>query len=325
MSKLPVPFVESSSHRRIVTISDSYGAHPSVDKAWPAKLYSLVSGIDYQYDIQKNGIGYYRESDGYNALSYYTSQKSNITSIDTITDVIVCLGLNDAAETVNNVRTAAYNLFTQIHADIPSAKIWVGYPELGTHLADNYLSNITNNILLGVQGLAGRLDYCRWMSGLENIMHDIHYQENDGAHPNETGSNEIAKAIGCCINGGTYKYAVSITGTADWGNNSTSVCRFMIDGDITRIQIEPGMYTGTWTFVSNTWLQVATLSNGRIANRSGCVASADVRYRANSSTDVYPIMFKTEGTKLYAKTMRNLTIDQPWTSDITLIMPTLES
>lgn len=324
MSKLPVPFVESSSHRRIVTISDSYGAHPSVDKAWPAKLNSLVSGIDYQYDIQKNGIGYYRQSDGDNALSLYTSKKSNIVDINTITDVIICLGLNDAAETYSNVRNASYNLFVQLHADMPNAKIWVGYPELGTHLADNYLSNITV-IINSVAGIAGRLDYCRWMAGLEYIMHDTHFQESDGAHPNETGSNEIAKAIGCFINGGTYKYSYSATGTADWGNSSTSVCRFMIDGGITRIQIESGMVSGTWTFVSNTWLQVATLSTCRIANRSGCAASADVRYRANSSTDVYPIMFKTEGTKVYAKTMRNLTIDQPWTSEITLIMPTLES
>lgn len=311
-----------NNNRRVVTIADSYGLHPDAANSWTGRLPILVSGIAYQYDIQHNGIGYYRQSGGYNAYTLYQAEKSNITDIATITDVVICLGMNDCDETLNNVRTSAYNLFQQINTDMPNAKIWVGYPELGTHLNDDQLSNITM-IIGAVEGIAARCNYCKWMAGLENIMHDTSFQEADGAHPNATGSNEIVRGIAAYMNGGSYKYYLSTSRQAHWGDGDVSACRVLIDGDITRIYLEAINKSATVALTASNWVTVATLDSCRIMNRS--LASVVVNIRDLDSTDLIPAEVRTEGNEVKVLLLQGNHTIRFRMPNVTLIMPTLES
>ena len=313
---------ENHDNRRVVTIADSYGSHPDTTNSWTGRLSAIVSGIAYQYNIQQNGIGYYRQSGGYNAYTLYQAEKSNITDISTITDVVVCLGMNDCDETLSNVRTNALALFNQIHADMPNAKIWVGYPELGTHLNDDQLSNIT--LIIGaVEGIAARCNYCKWMSGLENIMHDTAFQEADGAHPNATGSLEIVRGIAACMNGGSYKYFLSTNRQAHWGDGDVSACRVLIDGDITRIYLEAINKSSAVALTASNWVTVATLDSCRIMNRSN--ASVVINLRDVDSTDLIPAEVKTEGNEVKVLLMQGNHTIRYRMPNITIIMPTLES
>lgn len=318
--------IENKIHnrsRRIVTIADSYGEHPTVAQSWPAYLASLCDNISYQYDMHQNGMGWLRVSGGYNALSLFNANISSITDHDTITDVIICLGLNDASETQSDERAAVTNTLEAIHAALPNATIWCGYPEAGTHLTDVLLSNLINNIQ-AIEGVVSKYSFARWMSGLEHIMHDTALQEADGAHPNAGGSVEIAKGIACCINGGTYRYMLSTINIADFGNGDTSNVHFIMDGPITRVLVKLcNKTTGTIALTASNYVKVATLGSCRILNRYGLSVPCQVR-DLDSST-LYPAFARTNGTDLEIALRAGTANIRPGFGDICLIYPTLDS
>ena len=311
-----------NQNRRIVTITDSYGEHPSVSDNWPLKLETMQSGVSYWYHIHQAGAGYYRP--GHQITTYYNSVKSNIADMDTITDVIICLGQNDAAESITDVRTAAYNFYQEVHTDMPNARVWVGYPEAMTYLADTYLTNLIN-MIEGLQQIVSRLNYCTWMPGLEYIMHDT-FMEDSGSpgHPNSTGATEIARGIGCFINGGSFKYCFNTNITADWGDGDTSSGFITVDGPISIINI--GAITKLAQSISLTasgYTQVATLSSNRIINRSQ--VSLPCFVRDADTTTIYPAMARTNGNKLEIVLRQGTATIRPAIYEINLVMPTIRS
>ena len=314
--------IVSNQHRRIVTIADSYGEHPTVADSWQGKMSVMMDGIDYIYNMHQNGIGYYRQSGGYNAVSLFNANLGNITDPDTITDVVVCLGMNDAGQNLSDVRQAVNDLIDAVELNMPNATLWAGYPQCGIHMTDALLTDCIN-VVYAIEGVIGRHSKCRWMSGLEYIMHDTANQEADEAHPNAAGSIEIVRGIATCMNGGVYKYSLSTTNTMYWRDGDTATCRVIIDGPITRIYVGGITKSATVALTASNWVDVGTLGSCRIKNRSTCTIPVFIR-DADSST-IYPAQAKTDGTTLYFMLRQGTANIRFAVYDMTFVMPTFES
>lgn len=311
--------------RRIVTIADSYGEHPSISDNWQQKVETLGSGVDYWYHMHQNGAGYYRP--GHEISTYYNSVKGNIVDKDTITDVIICLGQNDASESAGNVRNAAYNFFVEVHGDMPNAHIWVGYPEAMTYLSDSQMNSMIN-IIAGIEAVTSRLNYCTWMRDLEYIMHDTAMEDSGSpGHPTSAGATEIARGVLCYINGGSYKYSFSTKTTVNWADGDTSDAIITLDGPVSKIYLEGIIKSSgtTITLTSNSWVKVGDIASCRLANRLAQGVPVIIRdMNSSAGRDSYVMgMLKTVGTEIYVHIYSGSETIRPWFPDTTIVMPTI--
>lgn len=137
-----------------------------------------------------------------------------ITDGDTYTDIVLCLGRNDAS--TSNTVSGLANGFTDLKAVLasvfPNATYRIGF--IGSDF------NITGYD--GSASISSRLYSClttyitqpNYLNGVENILSNRELMASDGKHPNQLGQNALATGIANAIKYGSCETFYQAKGTA---------------------------------------------------------------------------------------------------------------
>lgn len=217
----PAPHVPSSQavwnflkKRRIITCGDSYLMDYTF--SWGHQLQSMLGMADADFFYGGlSGGGFISDPGGGTGNGYLIGIRNienDISDKETITDIIVCGGLNDSsfdASTfpVSDFDSHVADFINYCKTTYPNAKIWIGYcgnavdplatTYLGTRTIDNrivtmqYYSRISNNVNIAINTDIWKVFTYNWQ----------YFNNVDYLHPNTEGSVAIAKAIMAWMNG----------------------------------------------------------------------------------------------------------------------------
>ena len=232
--------------KRYVVLGDSYGV-PSDGWTTILQEYLGAENEDY-YQFSEGSMGMCQTgSSGHTALTLLQSKMSTIENPETITDVVIGIGINDYSYTYADLDSAFSNFVQYIHTNFVNAKIelaWVGY---------SYGQlNQTLSILFG-----NYMQLCSKygidvLEGVWNIIHNNKLMSIDSIHPTSQGSLEIAKGVASAINFGKYYYSNSsyfyMTGSGI--TNALQVFE-AIFGDFSLMQINRVVFNGPFNLSSS--------------------------------------------------------------------------
>ena len=257
----------TTAPRRIITIADSYGYHPDSSNSWQAKLSSIFDNATF-YNYYEGSMGIYHQgSSGHNVEELITYYAPIIPDHDTITDIVIALGINDFNDTIANVSNAYDSLIPYCKTTFPKAQLWFGFAGY-THALNTaaLVANYKNLIRLMMEKCG--TGKARYISNIEYIMHDITNNENDMLHPNNNGAKAIAEAISTTLIGGVYHYrntAISKV-TAASGAVVNNAMIQTIDDNITTIKCENVYNANAMVFTGADFTPFGTIENPLVYN-----------------------------------------------------------
>lgn len=282
------------NNRRYVTIADSYGNLPTVATSWSGILKSIIGG-DW-YNLSNGSMGFYKAGSGMNALQFIQSQYSSISHPETITDIIINLGLNDYQETLSNVGTAMQSLVSWLKSNFVKATIWFACAQ-NSYVFTNAEYLAYKKVMQLVQQESNVLK-CRYMPGLEYICHDLALMATDNVHPNSGGAYEIARGMMGYLFGGSYKYLKSADYTWVTPRAASSTANVTIDGPITKLTVGGVLDGSDASLSAGTYLEVGAFYNdtspiyGRTNTFTGMMVN-------NATNEIIPGIFLFTAKKLY--------------------------
>ena len=175
--------------------ADSYG----LDNGWPYILAQIMGLSTSEYTIiVDSGDGF--STQGIPANQFWNSlsgHASDVPDASKVTDIVVCGGRNDFyLNSSAGIQTGIETYITTAKRLFPNAQVHIGFIgwDLNTseYSADKevWLSNACSTYI----------SYCQnnginYLSGVENILHNIAFFQEDGKHPNALGSNYLAGGI----------------------------------------------------------------------------------------------------------------------------------
>lgn len=241
----------STLGRRYIVIADSYGASHDSSIPFLTTLGTLLdAGVDNYYGIYEGSMGYVHQgTGGHNCLGLLQSESLNISNHNTITDIVITVGLNDYAD-ASDIATNIAALKTYIDSEYPNAKIYFGM--VGNSL--NKGGTLFNQLITCLQNI-----YTAWIenggiciTNVEYIMHDARNFVTDGIHPNTTGNNKIANFINSFLMGGNPDYKIFQQLTA---SNGVGLYAYINNG-ITSMRVTIPIFGSNLTIPSSAWFKI---------------------------------------------------------------------
>lgn len=252
--------------KRIIMISDSYGAHPSVNGSWEKIVENYMSGTDC-YSYYAGSMGFAHAGDGgYVAETLLAAHENDIPNHNTITDIIFGLGVNDYNESVSAVNTALNDLITYVRTQYPHATIWFGFVSWSGAITFSQKTRLIEHMrtMLDKCGSYG----CKYINNVEYIMHDIRNQEADHVHPNATGAAFIAEAVLMSLRGATFHYKATLETTLTLTDGSPVAGMFYtIDDNACSVSIPAAASMNhLFSFSGGGFAQVGTIADPLFRN-----------------------------------------------------------
>lgn len=198
---------------RSILLSDSYfdwSPDETIDinnRYWK-KFFDMMNITNY-YAYNKGGIGFYQKVDNENFLSILQNHYDDIQNKDTIKNIFVFGGYNDAFDdntTIQNINDAINDFVAYCKTNYPNAKVYIGEIGYDTNLdnAGTTRRNKINNKVIPA--------YCNttynsnnpyiYLPNLNYCLHNKDYMSTDGIHPNTNGHNALANAVFSAFNKG---------------------------------------------------------------------------------------------------------------------------
>lgn len=238
--------------RRVVCIGDSYADGYTPDgnnDGWPLYLKNYMGLSDEDFDTaHMGGTGFAANNND----TTFTTLLYNLTITDrnTVTDVVVAGGRNDASwreveiqRGINDFCTAAKTLF-------PIAKIWIGF--IGRSAESG--SVITNmKRARGAYMQAAKNNNVNYLPGVQNLLLN-EWLASDHMHPNANGNKCIAWGIKSCLMGSyasiqkQYSFDSSALIPHEGTITPATSVRIDVDDNVTDVYIVLGSYTPTTPF-----------------------------------------------------------------------------
>lgn len=309
---------------RYIFVADSYGNYPTATTGWLklVKDYCALSGSDV-YTAALSGAGFGGPSGG-TFLTALQSIASSVTSKNTITDIVVCGGINDkmyAAGIDNGI-----SLFMAYAAEhYPNAKVHVGF--ISKTKTPDYMWDTYTTVLDHYKAVSSYSNAC-YMKDSEYILHNYSYlssSDPDGTHPSAAGSQIIAQGIANYIKTGSCDVR------CEFANNVFAKASGITSGQLGINQtFNNGVYcmhaditTFTFPATSSSNLLLGTIANpDLIYGQSTYITFAvdcDISYGSNQFVhDTLP--FYISGGKLYVN-VRYSNVTQITTYPINLTIP----
>lgn len=255
----------AGSGGEIITITDSYGYHPSAAQSWQSILTTLKPDSTF-YNFYEGSMGIYHVgSNGHNAKTLLEAHAGDISDPDAITTVVIALGVNDYTDSISNVSTAYDTLIEYIKTTYKNARILFGMASFSHQLTIQNKVNYKN--LIGLMIAKCAENGCKYMSNIEFIMHDLRNNENDLVHPNLTGSTHIAEAVKTYLEGGNYHYIASLVSNviANGTTHTDAMIQTIVD-NVATITCSNVNNSGVLTFSGSSFIEFATISNPLFLN-----------------------------------------------------------
>lgn len=285
--------------RRVIVIADSYGTtgynpHPFTELL---QTELGLSASDY-YAYSEGSLGLVQTgSSGHTALTLLQAYENTITSHNTITDVVMTVGLNDYNQTAEDIATAFNTLITYLKSTYPNATIHWAF--IGNSYSMTF--NAYKNLYACYSSLVNNSGDARWAKNTEYIMHNRLNMQADAVHPNATGSAVLASALAQYLITGSFNYSVTNTATITAGA-STGTYTEIIDNNVYNL-VFTALYNSAAIQVpaSNDVYEFATATNNMITGR-GAVSSVTSGFTTDNNYQL-PLFLQTffTGNKLSFK------------------------
>lgn len=198
---------------RSILLSDSYfdwspDETIELNNRYWKKFFDMMNITDY-YAYNKGGIGFYQKVDNENFLSILQNHYNDIQGKDTIKNIFVFGGYNDAFDdntTIQNINDAINDFVAYCKTNYPNAKVYIGEIGYDTNLdySGTTRRNKINNKVIPA--------YCNttynsnnphiYLPNLNYCLHNKDYMSTDGIHPNTAGHNALANGIYSAFNKG---------------------------------------------------------------------------------------------------------------------------
>lgn len=250
-------FAPEVTHKRIISIGDSYASqYASAD---PDTNYNKVlenmfgNDVDF-YKVAEAGTGFAAQGlDGHTALTLLQSEEGSIPNHNTITDVIITVGVNDTVDNIyESAKTAIVTFINYIHTNYPNARILYGF--IGNFMSESDAGHSLARKTLLLKGVPEFYDIFEKngaivMRGAEFPMHDArNCLSNNTTHPNARGAEAIARFIYTWYYKGFAKYQTHY----DYSDQTTGAHIIAdINGEDTYVEVVawPAGTTGTATYI----------------------------------------------------------------------------
>lgn len=223
-----------------VFLFDSWGSWVNTDNVTLAELIPANMGLNAnQYkSYVANGYGFSRS--GYQFLTFLQSKASELASVASLVKRIVVLGGANDPYTWTTVLADIGTFCDYAKATYPNAEICIGH--LSTPRADkNAISNWQDNKSLLAYQLCGAHG-ARYLTGVEYIVHDSEWFNDDMVHPNPSGVALCALAVPSAILGGEAHMANEIQPTATFNTSQTTYSAGVLGGSIRELQNDGTCY-----------------------------------------------------------------------------------
>lgn len=199
------------ANRRFIFVADSYGmrVRPSYVDLIKAN-FALDSSSGY--DLSTSGAGFARPGNTF--LSVLQGASSTIANPDTITDIVVGGGFNDAnyyrngTINANDILTAISGFAQYCHTTYPNAKLWLHFDAYAnmvmatdTTIGEGGAINIFIGRTEKLYASAGRYGFA-YMGNVKYTLHDAELLDETYFHPNATGNVYLAANIISYLRGG---------------------------------------------------------------------------------------------------------------------------
>lgn len=183
---------EQLINKKWIFVGDSYAEPPEGITPWTTQLKQKMNLSDNEVIFAHHGGA------GFANPSYpFYDIINELTSDDSVTDILIAGGYNDLTFSMSNIVTGITNVKTLINTKFPNAKIHIAVIG-GT--TTQYHGNMHLLVEAYVQGcLDNDLHY---LKNLEYTLYQAQLFLSDGIHPNQYGQNAIAKNLFAALNGG---------------------------------------------------------------------------------------------------------------------------
>lgn len=194
------------TNKRLVIIGDSYGLGINASTNYPEVLKNVLSLPDDSiFNLSQSGARFSSTTGGTTYNACLNEGYTKVTNPDTITDVIVAGGINDAmhySDAQGTIWTDAATLMTNIKSKFPNAKIIGAF--IGYRVNRQILSEISNmsrtwSEIFPAYGGAYNGD-------LQWICHDQANLGDDKLHPSDLGQKYLAFGLASVLLYGSYTY-----------------------------------------------------------------------------------------------------------------------
>ena len=283
--------IDSLRNKRYILIGDSYSTVN--DNAFPntfREALGLTENDNFYFSGQ-GGAGWVGSVNGNTFLARLQAIESIVTNKDTITDIIVCGGVNDGSYTYSDVTFGMKNFKDYVESNYPKAKVSIGF--ISRCKTAGTIYNLYDEILYAYKtcGSAG------W-GYIEGSTDWLQYSEiaDDGLHPNVYGSKWLGWCLAnWCIGKSSFPRLLQkeiYTGTFDQtGITSTSGLTVEVEkiGDLFRCALSNAIIS----FANNTsaslkdGVKVCSFSQGRINsisyNKGALHGTCMIRYTVESN------------------------------------------
>lgn len=218
-------------------------------------------------------------------------QNISVTDVNLIKRIIVCGGYNDYFNYDSNyteLNTAIDVFYDYAHTRFPNAKIYLGF--------------IGNNAIASESGalIRYKLADCLkrykhnnkfiYINGIENIMHNYNYFDNDNVHPNSEGYLMLTNVIYNCINGSNYSddlYSSKIitsNSSLITADNNKEIGDIFISNGVRKIRIDTELnFISSYNLESNTFNIGNIIANIRNTGLTSLKFPAFVSYKTSDN------------------------------------------
>ena len=231
--------IQNSMIKKVFCVSDSYGLTPTEQTSWCAYLKQFLNIPNNNFFTAcYNGSGFAGVDSTHRFIDITQAKVATMSSdeLNSITDVVIVGGYNDAYAWQNGIvttaglRTLIGDFITYVHTNMPKAKIWICMPAWGNHYDRHEWLSLVKFIYH---------EACTYYSNIafiDNVdwMHKTSLRDSSGFHPTESCSRLIGTSIGSVMNGGnvscdllpvdfghinpTFERDTDTTGGFSWSN-----------------------------------------------------------------------------------------------------------
>lgn len=197
--------------KQVILITDSYGTHYGF-----MDMFKQANNFERLYPFTYSGGGFYGNGSAITFIEALANIGNNITSKESITDIVVIGGFNDATDMINNGRSVdalsnkVAEFLIECSNTYPNALVHIGMAGWCTNITNgnNYRRTLKRNIAQAYRNgnyVAGK-NNATYIENLEYAIHGFDCIDNTKYHPNEKGNKNIIRGIMNSLYGGSCNY-----------------------------------------------------------------------------------------------------------------------